>query len=860
MVRFTTFFVGITVLWQSVTAQTSDHPLIEKGRVHLQRLPDSAIWYADKALRLGEETRNPTLSAKAMTLRAEAHQNRAELPESVDWYLKAINLSEKYALDSVIASPLNGLGVSYYYMNDLDKAELFIRRAADAKLNVKDFTYYSVILTNLAGILFYREKYNEAVDLLQEAEITLSKLGQRKYLASVYNSLGGAYQMKGESSDSVVYYYRQSLGIAREYDILNNLVTGYHNLGEHFLQRNDYPTAITFLDSALILSADKEDRYTLSVYTTLSEALEKKGDFKRAYEIRSKELDLNKKIFEAEKLKTIEELNISYETRKNEQEIISQREAIQQADLDAAKQRNRQNTTLFVSISAIALLLVVVYYFWQRKRTNQLLMKEKTRLFENIVHEIRTPLTLIKGPLDLIKADNSNRIENEKHIQTIEANADKLVRLVNELLDASKLDKGSYRPEFRSGNLVESIIQSAESFKLEAELKGIKLHLPDTSSVGVIHRYPANAIEKAVNNLLGNAIKFCAGGSTIHVSCLVTSDKATIHVQDNGPGISEKDQSHIFDRFYRAESGNKSQGTGIGLSFTKELVEMLGGSISVLSKPGSGATFTVVFPIEEVTVTQSESLEVDERPCVLIAEDDAGLNDFVSGLLENDFQVMRVRDGAEALVKIRQGIPDLVLSDIMMPNMDGMELLKIIKSEEVSAHIPVVLFSAKASLESKLAGLQMGADAYLPKPFNPEELKLTIHNLMLARKRNQEQNLAGLQSNKPFEERVRSENSFVNKAVDEIIKHLGDEHYSVNELADALCLSRSQLHRKLSATTGQSATTFIRNIRLERAKDLLRTQWGNVTDIAYACGFSSQSYFTKAYTEYFGHAPSKERG
>jgi YesN/AraC family two-component response regulator len=205
---------------------------------------------------------------------------------------------------------------------------------------------------------------------------------------------------------------------------------------------------------------------------------------------------------------------------------------------------------------------------------------------------------------------------------------------------------------------------------------------------------------------------------------------------------------------------------------------------------------------------------------------------------------------------IRENLPDIVLSDIMMPEKDGIELLQEIRADELTSHLPVVLFSAKASLESRLKGLQHGADAYISKPFSPEELKLTVQNLFATVQRNKEAYKDSIQSEKTFEERTKSQNAYVNKVIASIISNIDNQDYSVTELSNDMSVSRSQLHRKLTALTGFSTTNFISMIRLEKAKDLLSGNQGNITEIAYKCGFSSQSYFTKSFTEYFGKSPS----
>ena len=247
----------------------------------------------------------------------------------------------------------------------------------------------------------------------------------------------------------------------------------------------------------------------------------------------------------------------------------------------------------------------------------------------------------------------------------------------------------------------------------------------------------------------------------------------------------------------------------------------------------------------------------ENLPALLLVEDDDDMALFIRSFLEDTFSVIRVNNGNEAINQLKEFLPDIVLSDVMMPQKDGILLLQEIKSNELTNHLPVALFSAKTSLESRLKGLQYGADAYISKPFSPDELKLTIHNLYSTIQRNQNEFKKGLKSDKTFEERLKSDNSYINKVIHLTIQNIEKPEYSVNELANDLAISRSQLHRKIVTLTGFSTTTFIRIIRLEKAKDLLKSNEGNVTEIAYKCGFNSQSYFTKTFTDYFGKAPSE---
>ncbi len=333
-----------------------------------------------------------------------------------------------------------------------------------------------------------------------------------------------------------------------------------------------------------------------------------------------------------------------------------------------------------------------------------------------------------------------------------------------------------------------------------------------------------------------------------------------IEVADTGSGIPAKDLPHVFTRFYQATNAKQTGGTGLGLSLTKELVDLLQGTITINSQIGKGTSLFVQIPLENeaAVATPAETEEGEENCLVVLVEDDKEVLNFITSILQKEkITVHSVSNGEEGLKRINQFIPDIVLTDVMMPVMDGLELAKKVKSNPVTSHIPVIGLSAKASQESKIQGLDAGMDAYLSKPFYPNELILVINNLVQTIRNNQNKYKEQLkEEEKPYKERIKGNDEYIGKALEILDSNMDNSEFSVNELADALFISRSQLHRKIKSLTGLSTTHFIRTVKLEKAKDLLKTNSGNVTEVAYMCGFSSQSYFTKSFTDYFGAPPS----
>ncbi|WP_181369470.1 hybrid sensor histidine kinase/response regulator transcription factor [Flavobacterium album] len=818
---------------------------VEMATYYLGQNPDSAIYYSHKAIEIGRRNNNHVVVIRSYAKIGEAYQKQNKMKEAISFYLKGLALAEKHKEKSLAGTIYNGIGVCYFYQNNPKKAEEYLKLAAQAKKDGNDYQYYALITTNLAILQISTGSPKEAVKTLKEAEKTLLKKKQPEYLATVYNSLGAAYQTV--KPDSCVYYYEKSLDFAIRHNDLVNQMTAYQNIGDYNLENKNYAGAIEYMKKAIAVNDKRpEDQFKPALYDRLGLAYESVGDFKNAYYYKKLESEARQRLFSVQKQKEVDELEIRYQSEKKEKELQLNKQEIERG-------KNQRNLILFGAFLLLLIAGFIFYLLFQRRKITQQFEQEKLKMFENIFHEIRTPLTLIEGPIQVMKQEPG--VKNAEQLLLMERNSKKLICLVDELLDASKLGKGSFRLNHTTGSIGDFIDDIVSSFEGEAESDN-KHIINDKNNLGGNYSFPSNALEKILSNLIGNAVKYCPKGSEIHVKSEIKSRNLVLEIKDNGPGIPEKEQKKVFRRFFRGKYAAGTNGTGIGLSLVKELVELAQGTIQMESNP-SGTSFKVSIPVQEQDIATVPVAQQEGVPTLLLAEDDPDTAAFTISVLQENFRVIHARNGQEAIDLIREELPDIVLSDIMMPEKDGIGLLKEIRSDELANHLPVVLFSAKASLESRLEGLGYGADAYIAKPFSPDELKLTIRNLFTTIQRNKEAYQASIKSPKTFEERIKSDNAYVNKVTACIVENIDNTDYSVNELSDDMAVSRSQLHRKLTALTGFSTTNFIRMVRLEKAKDLLLANDGNISEIAYKCGFSSQSYFTKSFTEHFGKSPSQ---
>lgn len=532
----------------------------------------------------------------------------------------------------------------------------------------------------------------------------------------------------------------------------------------------------------------------------------------------------------------------------------------------------------------------------------------KTQLYTNITHEFRTPLTVILGMAKQI--DNNPSLHAKKGTEMIIRNGESLLNLVNEMLDLSKLESGKMVLNLVAGDVIVFLRYIVESFHSLAENEHKQVHF--LSDINTYHtKYDAEKMRQMMTNLLSNALKCTPEKGNIYIS---VNEKAVhnnvkdtgliIKIKDTGVGIPEEKIHLIFDRFYQLENSNSgtTQGSGIGLSLTKELVKLMGGDITVKSPPlgaNKGTEFTLDIPLlksiddeENLQVNnvdafnkngvgvngQQQSLNVHsdelktESALILLVEDNTDVVAYTASCLPG-YRLAVAKDGREGFDIATEIIPDLIISDVMMPFMNGFELLKKLRSDEQTSHIPIMMLTAKTDMESKMQGIQGGADAYLEKPFNIEELQIRVEKLLELRKNLQQfyLNKAGLLNNlratslaenlnDDIEVLPQTEDKFVSKTREIIETHIADAAFSVEDLCKAVFMSHSKLHRKLDALIGCSPNKFIRIIRLKKAKELLQQTEETISSIAYDCGFQDPGYFARVFKQEFGKTPQEWRG
>lgn len=867
-----------------------------RGHGSLDRgMPEVAMAHFRKELQIYQELRDEAEYSTAYGNIGQAWEDGGSLDSAVFYYYKAMEIDEKQG-DLVSASIyLNNIGNIYSDQGALDKAIEHFERALSMRRQAGAEKRMGQCYINLSIAYGRKKDFEKAAEYAKTALDYALKFNNTAQAGIITNSMGSDLVEAGRPADAIPWLeqaltYFETLG-NKYYQAfpIYNLSRAYTKLGQpgkglQFAQRG----------YAMAKEMTYSDLYEL-FYRAFAEAYEGLNDYRQAYQWYRKYVTLADSIMKQDNTQKIAEIEARFETQKKEAQLAKQ-------ELELERQTNQKRGILFGAIALILILGGAFQYFRTRQRIKQReaeltaqlehaeaeklreLNQVKSAFFANISHEFRTPLTLINSPLEqMIAGDFKGDVQ--KYYRIMLRNGRRLLELVNQLLDLSKLESGKLDLQVAQGDLRQlagAVSGSFESLAVRQQID-LSIMLPDAP---VLCFFDRDKVEKILVNLLSNAFKFTGEGGRILVSLKTTGSQAEIRITDTGQGIAADQLPHLFERFYYTAQSEVQAGSGLGLALVKELVELHKGTIEVDSREGKGTTFTVVIPVGENAFSPSERSAVQEMPAVaeassaippykeapkpmsaifspagkqviLLVEDNADVRTFIREQLEGPYQILEAENGRAGLEMALEYTPDLVITDVMMPEMDGMEFCRRIKAEEKTSHIPVVMLTAKAEQTDKLEGLELGADEYLAKPFDARELQVRVANLLTQRLKLQEHYRKNLAFATAPVEAQSMDSVFLGRVRDAVEANLDDEGFGVVELGQAVGMSRSQLHRKLSALTGFSPNEIIRNMRLEKARKLLEQKAGTAAEIAYTCGFSSPAYFTKCFKEYFGLLPSE---
>lgn len=528
-------------------------------------------------------------------------------------------------------------------------------------------------------------------------------------------------------------------------------------------------------------------------------------------------------------------------------------------------------------LSAILLTIVAIWYYnrylrqQQEKRQQQFqiaqereLYEQKISFFTNIAHEIRTPLSLISGPVENILRKQDLTEATRHNMETIQRNTNRLLTLVSQLLDFRKIENDMFQLNIRYQNMQGIVQRVCEQYMPEAEANNIKVEV-SMPSEGVLGFVDAEALYKIVSNLLSNALKFCR--SRIDITLKVKESTALLTVSDDGRGIREEDRRNIFEPFYQADSAvDQSRGTGLGLSLSKSLALKMNGDLTIATPQAGGACFVLTLPAmnayhvlpqaaNDSAATVERTDEEKSTPSILIVEDNKDLADFIAETLQDAYAILKAKNGLEALSLVESSDVDIIISDVMMPVMDGLELCDRLRNSHDYSHLPIILLSAKTDTETKVKGIRQGADAYIEKPFSVEQLRAQIETILQKRAQVQQRVIESPLDYYRKAPQTDDQAAFIEKLNSMIIEHMSDRDFNVETLVKAFATNRTNFQKKLKSITGLTPNDYIRLIRLNKSAELLATGRYRINEVCAIVGFNSPSYFSKCFNEQFGRLP-----
>ncbi|MCG8331267.1 MAG: tetratricopeptide repeat protein [Chitinophagales bacterium] len=907
---------------------------------------DIALELLEKGMDLTLEVKDSSHIIGNLINIAAIFEAQGSLLKSLEYNLWALELIHRYQNPRHEAVCQNNLGNNYKDLGDVNKSAQHYYECLKLYESAENPWGMVTTYSNLALLHINDKSYSKAAEYLDKALILAESVDFYEGMAMTYANTGALKEAQQEY-EAAAEAFKQCLKIVEESGMINRVPFVQLELGSIYLQSQNLAEAEKYINEGLanseelgfgqfILSGNlykcrllieqkkwqEAESYGMKGYNQAkaNQDLSFQSDFAAQLVIIYKQLGRSAEalqMFETKELlndslrneETTRELiqqeyQYDYE-RKTYQDSLANVAAFEQKNADLRRRSliNRFLWAILLIVAIFAGILINRYRYIQKQRLSIQEAKEraeaekekaeaanaklleidqsKSRFFTNISHEFRTPLTVISGMAEQLSEDG--RVK-----QLIQRNTRHLLQLINQILDLRKLESGSLPTRYIQSDVVKYLKYVLESFHSMAEQKALQLFFEATEET-IIVDYDPEKLLRILTNLLSNAIKFTDSGGRVQLSVSSHPNQDNpvyrFSVSDTGLGIATGKLPYIFDRFYQVddEASKLGEGTGIGLALTKELVELLNGSIQVKSLEDEGTTFTVELPYTQQAILVQDAMEEtaavmpiaaafsteaiknrtqyadDNLPSLLIVEDNPDVMEYLITCLERDYQLTFAYDGQDGFEKALELIPDIIVSDVMMPRMDGYTLCDTLKKEERTSHIPIVLLTAKADIDSRITGLERGADAYLAKPFDQRELSVQLKNL-LALRQQLHARYSSLAPLTPTEDTaIQQEDEFIIKLREIFDAHIDDTQFDLNALSKAMLMSRTHFGRKVKALTGRTPAIYLRSIRLQKARTLLLTTSLSIKEIAYDVGFSNQGYFSNSYKEEFGEYPTVTR-
>ncbi len=842
---------------------------------------DSALTSIQKAFRITKE--NPDIEADKISRiklnEGRIHQSMGNYEKAVNTYLEAEEIlpAEKVGLKGTIIARIGGI---YYNLERDEKAKEYYLKAQSIFQKTSDKNAYYSMENKLGNIEMAANNLVAAEQHYLNAYTHFESVDGFYNMATISSNLGYIY-LKQEKYKLAEEHFSESIALSEKYEQLSLLPYSYNGLGELYSKTGNLNGAIKSYKKAIDLAEKKVSTlYLVESYTYLIQAYAKKNDFKNAFDTQSLLMQLKDSLDQKSSLAQISDIEEKYQNEKKQQEI-----ELLTSQSQLAEQKSKYQRNLFIgSISVLGLAFITLFLLFRNKQKTNRRLREleaaKSKFFANISHEFRTPLTLISGPVAHQLSKENLAPDDKTDLGLIQRNANRLLKYVDQILDLSKIEAGRRKLRVSKGNIELFLKHLIEPFQYQAAQKGVVFR--DRIEIVDEAWFDRDVIEKIMVNILTNALKYNQNSGQISFTAIQEAHFLKMTTTNENHDLTEKELPQLFDRFYQDNSIH--QGFGIGLSLVQELATLSQGKVHAYKPDSDTISFEVKLPLTKNSFLKEDLIRADEvsgfpsyehnvlveksnldekeleensLPVLLVVDDNAEIRLFIKSLFKKEYQILEAENGTEGFQVALKSIPDLIVSDVMMPVQDGIAMSNTLKNDERTSHIPIILLTAKSGEEHELTGLKTGADAYMVKPFKEEKLRVVIEKLIATRTAIQQKFSKQSFVKTPDISLTKVDTQLMGRIQQLLDSELTNPDFNAKSFSEQVGLSRMHLHRKLKALTGLSTSEFIRVQRLNLAAKLLQDGHSNISEVGYAAGFNQPAYFSTAFKQHFGYPPSE---
>lgn len=854
----------------------------------------TAISYHKQALSLAKELKDTSNIIYILNQLGTDFRRIGILDEAANRHYEALSYCRKYSDQSspstikCKAVSLNGIGNIHLTLQNFDAAELVFRECLSREKSLESHIGQAI---NYANIGYVKEAGGD----IDSAWIYYGYSMEQNRLANSTLGISLCYNHFGQLSEQAGDWNKALESYRNSYELMRGNKDRWHwlqsclSIARVYLVMGQNGNARSYIDEGLRTASEIESwEHLAEAYHLKAELEEKSYDYRASLESYKKYLAYSDSVSNEESINRLNNLRVRYIMEEGEEE----KEIINQAYVNEQQKKMTILYSLIIVILVSAAAILSLIYALRFKAKMQKVIKDadiaRQEFFTNVTHEFRTPLTVLLGSAEEMKSKLKTK-ECLMELDAISRHGQRLLSLVNQLLDIAKVRSAIGNADWRTGNIVAFIQMVVENIRPQSIKKLVEVeYLSDKKEIDM--DFVPDFMYKIMANLLSNALKFTPKGGKITISSTVVDKTVRISVEDTGCGIKPEDMPHVFEPFFQSNTHSES-GTGIGLALTRQMTEAMGGNIDVSGREGGGTLFVLHIPVRHgedgfeqwlagsdvelysqlkqqyegdsgIGIVNNDDVISKDADIALIVEDNEDIARYIANIIKDRFSVIFARNGREGIIKAEEYVPDIIITDIMMPEYDGLEMIRDIRKSTLLNHIPVIIVTAKSDDAHKLQGFDSGADAYLIKPFSPDELKLRVLKLIEYRSMLREKYSRILLDRKETvkePDATEREKKFLMELNSVISSKISLSNLNSEMLADKMCLSKSQLNRKVKFLTGINTAAYIKQSRLAHAQILLFDPEKSIGEIVLLCGFESASYFTKLFKDKFGMTPSEYR-